>query len=92
MTYSALGDLKVEEKAASLTSKTKDISFISITGEIETSNTHGYLSADEYPLLHFYMGMAIAYLVIDSIWIFLCVKFFENLILLHHFFSMILLT
>ena len=56
------------------------------------SNTHGYLSADEYPLLKFYTGMAIAYLIIDAIWIFLCIKHYGNLILLHHFFSMILVT
>ena len=56
------------------------------------SNTHGYLSADEFPLLNFYMGMAIAYMVIDAVWVFLCVKYYDNLILLHHFFSMIMLT
>jgi Lung seven transmembrane receptor len=56
------------------------------------ANTHGYLSADDYPLLKFYFGMAIGYVVIDAVWIFLCVKHYSNLILLHHFLSMILVT
>lgn len=90
--YTALGDDSLEERANKLTSKNTDVSFIQLTGEIEMSNTHGYLSADEYPLLKFYMGIAIVYLVIDAVWIFLCVKFYDNLILLHHFLSMILVT
>jgi hypothetical protein len=56
------------------------------------SNTFGYLSAQDYPLLKFYMAMVVVYLAIDAIWIFLCFKYYDNMILLHHFLSMILLT
>jgi Lung seven transmembrane receptor len=55
------------------------------------SNTFGYLSADVYPMLRFYGIMTLVYLFIDAVWAFLCVKYFTQLILLHHFLSMILI-
>jgi K+-sensing histidine kinase KdpD len=90
--YSAMGDERLDERATALTSKTKDISFLQIKGEVERQNSHGYLSAEDYPLLKFYMVMAVVYLVIDAIWVSLCIKHYAHMILLHHFLSMILLT
>ncbi len=90
--FSAFGDDMLDRRSSSMTSKSKGTNFIQVTGELEFANTHGYLSAESYPLLRFYTIMALVYLVIDAFWTFLCVKHYQNMILLHHFMSMILVT
>jgi hypothetical protein len=83
----------LDEEASKLrVNKKTPFKYLHISGEIEMQNSFGYLSAETYPLLKFYIGMAVAYFFIDIVWVFLCFKYYDNLILLHHFLSMILLT
>ena len=61
-----------------------------MTGEITTANTFGYLNAEQYPLLAFYIWTTIGYLIVGIVWALLCLKHRSQLIQLHHFLSVIL--
>ncbi len=65
-------------------------SYVTVSGEITMTNTFGYLNAEQYPLLSFYIWITCAYLLGAAVWAFLCLKHRSQLIELHHFLSWIL--
>jgi Lung seven transmembrane receptor len=66
--------------------------YIELNGEITLENTSGYLNAEQYPLLRFYLIMTLVYLFLDGLWLIQCLRHRPELILLHHFLSLILAT
>ena len=64
--------------------------FVEVSGEIEFSNSFGYLNAEYYPLLTFYPAMILTLMGVGAIWAFLCFKHRSQLIMLHHFLSALL--
>ena len=63
---------------------------MSVNGEIVMVNSFGYLNAEQYPLLTFYVGMTLFYLVVAAGWGYLYWRHRTQLIDLHHFLSWIL--
>eukprot|EP00347_Sterkiella_histriomuscorum_P004633 403359716 len=66
--------------------------YISVSGIILYKNTWGYLNAERQPLLAYYSISALTFFVICFIWLIICTKHRENLIFLHHFISVILVS
>ena len=64
--------------------------YISISGNITFKNTFGYLNAELYPLLNFYIVSTILYLVLGIVWGILLKKYSEFLIAMHHFLTLLL--
>jgi len=48
--------------------------------EVQWRNPYGYLSAIDYPLLHFYGFMCVVYIVLALIWLFICFKYWMDLL------------
>ena len=48
--------------------------------EVQWRNPYGYLSAIDYPLLHFYGFMCIVYIILALIWLFICFKHWMDLL------------
>lgn len=75
--YSVFGDEELYRESELDKKALDDKNYLKISGEVELSNSFGYLSADEQPLIRFYSWMALIYFVIDAFWIFLCLKHFD---------------
>jgi hypothetical protein len=59
---------------------------------VTQKNSFGYLTAEYYPLLRYYLGVTLAYLLVDLIWLALCMKHRSQLIHFHHFLSVVLVS
>ena len=64
---------------------TSNDTYISLSGTITFKNEFGYLNAELYPLLKFYMIIIVVYAVITTIWFYILKQFNEYLIVVHHF-------
>lgn len=48
--------------------------------EVQWRNPYGYLSAIDYPLLHFYGFMCIVYIILAFVWMIFCFKHWKDLL------------
>ena len=48
--------------------------------EAQWRNPHGYLSAIDYPLLHFYGFMCAVYIILSLVWLIICFKHWKDLL------------
>lgn len=69
---------------------TKDDVYITLSGNITFKNTFGYLNAELYPLLNFYITSTVVYVILGCIWGFLLKRYNEYLITIHHFITLLL--
>jgi hypothetical protein len=62
-----------------------------VSGNVTFRNSFGYLNAELYPLLNFYISMTIIYLILGSVWGYLLKRYNEYLITMHHFITLLLI-
>ena len=60
-----------------------------IHGQISFVNSFGFLNADQYPLMQFYLIMFFIYTVAVVIWVRLMRKYGENKVSLHNYFCLL---
>jgi len=62
-----------------------------ITGQISFVNSFGFLNADQYPLLQFFLIMFFLYIVVVVFWVRLMRLYPENVVSIHYYFLGLLL-
>jgi hypothetical protein len=64
---------------------------LKIAGTISYMNSYGYLNAEEYPMLRFYLMAFVFYLVASSLWIYQMRIKKEQVITIHYYFATLFL-
>jgi len=54
-----------------------------VTGSVVVRNPHGFLPANEFDKLNFYVALAIFYLVLFTVWLLLCIRWWKELLNFH---------
>lgn len=67
----------------------EDELFLNITGTIELINSFGYLNAEQYPLLTYYLWMGLIYGLIGMLWTYFMLHHKTQIIALHYFITLI---
>lgn len=69
---------------------TKSDTYVSLTGTVVFKNEFGFLNAELYPLVKYYMISMVIFGVITTVWCYLLKRYSEYLIVVHHFVTILI--
>ncbi|EYC34168.1 hypothetical protein Y032_0001g285 [Ancylostoma ceylanicum] len=62
-----------------------------VTVTVKWKQPHGFLSAIDYPLLRFYIIMCIFYGALALIWLFLCIKYYKDILRIQYWIGAVII-